>query len=56
MAQREKLGLRYVTDDRLHEGTVGSLSVAMNVVLKKIGKPPFWVRGDPPVRDRGEGT
>jgi general nucleoside transport system ATP-binding protein len=45
VAQREKLGLRYVTDDRLHEGTVGSLSVAMNVVLKQIGKPPFWVRG-----------
>jgi ABC-type uncharacterized transport system ATPase subunit len=45
VAQREKLGLRYVTDDRLHEGTVGSLSVAMNVVLKQIGKPPFWERG-----------
>ena len=28
VAQREKLGLRYVTDDRLHEGTVGSLAVA----------------------------
>ncbi|MDH4341310.1 MAG: ABC transporter ATP-binding protein, partial [Thermoleophilia bacterium] len=41
----EKLGLRYVTDDRLHEGTVGSLSVAMNLVLKQIGKPPFWERG-----------
>ena len=24
VAQREKLGLRYVTDDRLHEGTVGA--------------------------------
>jgi simple sugar transport system ATP-binding protein len=45
VSQRERLGLRYVTDDRLHEGTVGSLSVAMNVVLKQIGKPPFWVRG-----------
>jgi general nucleoside transport system ATP-binding protein len=45
VARREKLGLRYVTDDRLHEGTVSSLSVAMNVVLKRIGKPPFWVRG-----------
>lgn len=45
VAHREKLGLRYVTDDRLHEGTVSSLSVAMNVVLKQIGKPPFWVRG-----------
>ena len=45
VAQREKLGLRYVTDDRIHEGTVGSLSVAMNIVLKQIGKPPFWGRG-----------
>ncbi|PWU23270.1 MAG: ABC transporter ATP-binding protein, partial [Candidatus Rokuibacteriota bacterium] len=43
--QREKLGLRYVTDDRLGEGTVGSLSVALNIVLKRIGKPPFWERG-----------
>ena len=45
VAQREKLGLRYVTDDRLHEGTVGSLSVAMNIVLKQIGKAPYWERG-----------
>jgi simple sugar transport system ATP-binding protein len=45
VAQREKLGLRYVTDDRLHEGTVASLSVAMNIVLKQIGKPPYWERG-----------
>jgi ABC-type uncharacterized transport system ATPase subunit len=45
VAQREKLGLRYVTDDRLHEGTVGSLSVAMNIVLKQIGRRPFWERG-----------
>jgi len=45
VAQREKLGLRYVTDDRLHEGTISSLSVAMNIVLKQIGKPPYWERG-----------
>ncbi len=45
VAQREKLGLRYVTDDRLGEGTVGPLSVALNIVLKRIGKPPFWERG-----------
>ena len=43
--QREKLGLRYVTDDRLHEGTVGAMSVAMNIVLKQIGKPPYWQHG-----------
>jgi ABC-type uncharacterized transport system ATPase subunit len=45
VAQREKLGLRYVTDDRLHEGTVASISVAMNLVLKRIGKPPYWEHG-----------
>jgi simple sugar transport system ATP-binding protein len=45
VAQREKLGLRYVTDDRIHEGTIGSLSVALNMVLKRIGKRPFWERG-----------
>jgi len=43
--QREKLGIRYVTDDRLGEGTVGSFSVGLNLVLKRIGRPPFWRRG-----------
>jgi simple sugar transport system ATP-binding protein len=45
VAQREKLGLRYVTDDRLGEGTVSPLSVGLNLVLKRIGHPPFWQRG-----------
>jgi ABC-type uncharacterized transport system ATPase subunit len=45
VAQRERLGLRYVTDDRIHEGTIGSLSVALNMVLKRIGKRPYWERG-----------
>lgn len=40
--QRQRLGVRYVTDDRLGEGIVGSLSVALNLVLKRIGDPPFW--------------
>jgi ABC-type uncharacterized transport system ATPase subunit len=39
---RQELGVRYVTDDRLHEGTVANLSVAINLVLKRIGKPPYW--------------
>jgi simple sugar transport system ATP-binding protein len=42
---RQHLGLRYVTDDRLGEGIVGPLSVAMNMVSKRIGSPPFWVHG-----------
>jgi general nucleoside transport system ATP-binding protein len=43
--QRERLGLRYVSDDRLGEGTVAALSVGLNLVLKRIGQPPFWRRG-----------
>ncbi len=43
--QREKLGLRYVTDDRLGEGIVRSLPVSVNLVLKRIGHAPYWRRG-----------
>jgi general nucleoside transport system ATP-binding protein len=43
--QRQELGLRYVTDDRIGEGIVGPLSVALNLVLKRIGQAPFWRRG-----------
>jgi general nucleoside transport system ATP-binding protein len=39
---RQKLGLRYVTDDRLGEGTVPPLSVSLNLFLKRIGQRPFW--------------
>ncbi len=42
---RQQLGVRYVTDDRLHEGTVGSMSVALNLVIKRIGQKPFWKAG-----------
>jgi simple sugar transport system ATP-binding protein len=43
--ERQRLGVRYVTDDRLHEGTVRDMSVAVNMVLKRIGQAPFWRRG-----------
>lgn len=43
--QRERMGLRYVSDDRLGEGTVAALSVGINLVLKRIGQAPFWRRG-----------
>jgi len=43
--ERRQSGIRYVTDDRLGEGTVGTLSVAVNLVLKEIGAPPYWHRG-----------
>jgi simple sugar transport system ATP-binding protein len=45
VAGRQRLGLRYLTDDRLGEGTVGSFPLALNLVLKRIGAPPFWRRG-----------
>ena len=45
VAKRQKLGLRYVTDDRLGEGLVPSLDVATNLMLKRIGQRPFWRSG-----------
>jgi simple sugar transport system ATP-binding protein len=43
--ERRQRGVRYVTDDRLGEGTVGTYSVATNLVLKEIGSAPYWRRG-----------
>jgi ABC-type uncharacterized transport system ATPase subunit len=42
---RQRHGLRYVTDDRLNEGIVGALPVSINMVIKRIGMPPFWAKG-----------
>jgi len=42
---RQRLGLRYMTDDRLGEGIVRNLGVALNIFLKRIGEPPFWKWG-----------
>jgi simple sugar transport system ATP-binding protein len=42
---RQKLGLRYVTDDRLGEGIVGILPVGLNLFLKRVGEAPFWRHG-----------
>ncbi|HET8673116.1 MAG TPA: ABC transporter ATP-binding protein [Thermoleophilaceae bacterium] len=42
---RQKLGLRYLTDDRLGEGIVSGLSVSVNMFLKRIGDAPFWRHG-----------
>jgi simple sugar transport system ATP-binding protein len=42
VAARQRLGLRYMTDDRLGEGIVRSLGVSLNIFLKRIGEPPFW--------------
>ena len=43
--ERRRRGVRYVTDERVGEGMVGSFSVATNLVLKEIGTPPFFRRG-----------
>ena len=45
VAARQKLGLRYVTDDRLGEGIVSALPVGLNLFLKRIGQRPFWRHG-----------
>jgi general nucleoside transport system ATP-binding protein len=45
VSARQKLGLRYVTDDRLGEGIVGGLPVGLNLFLKRVGEPPFWRHG-----------
>jgi simple sugar transport system ATP-binding protein len=45
VASRQKLGLRYVTDDRLGEGIVGMLPVGLNLFLKRVGEAPYWRYG-----------
>jgi len=39
---RQQMGLRYLSDDRRGEAVVGTMSVETNLVLKRIGQPPFW--------------
>ncbi len=41
VATATRLGIGYVTDDRLHEGSVAASSVTDNVALKSIGRKPF---------------
>ncbi len=41
VAAATRAGIGYVTDDRLHEGSVASSSVAENIALKSIGRKPF---------------
>jgi simple sugar transport system ATP-binding protein len=42
---RHRMGLRYLTDDRLSEATVASFPLSLNLLLKTIGADPFWRRG-----------
>ncbi|MCA0042476.1 putative B6 ABC transporter ATP-binding protein [Celeribacter litoreus] len=45
IGQRRAKGMRYVTDDRLGEGTVGTFPMSINLLLKEIGEAPFWRSG-----------
>lgn len=45
VSERRRHGLRYLTDDRLEEGSVGAFPISENTVLKDIGDSPYWVRG-----------
>lgn len=44
VAHRQRLGLRFITDDRMGEGMVSSLPLSLNLLLKRIGEQPFWTR------------
>ena len=41
-----ELGVGYVPEDRLHDGLVGSFSVAENLVLDMYDRPPFAAVGN----------
>jgi ABC-type uncharacterized transport system ATPase subunit len=45
VAERRQQGIAYITDERHGEGTIGTFSVATNLVAKEIGKSPLWWRG-----------
>ena len=45
ISQRRKKGVRYITDERLGEGTVSDHSVATNLILKEIGERFYWTLG-----------
>jgi general nucleoside transport system ATP-binding protein len=45
VAERRQRGIAYITDERHGEGTIGTFSVATNLVAKEIGRPPLWWHG-----------
>ena len=51
VSERHDAGLRYLTDDRLGEGTVAAFPVSLNLLLKQVGRKPFWRSG---IEQRGE--
>ena len=54
MAERYRLGLRYVTDERLGEGLLPGMSLPSNLLLKRLGRAPYWRRGRLRRRAAGE--
>jgi len=54
VAGRRAAGVRYLTDDRLGEGSVATLPLSLNLLLERIGQPPFWRRGLPQDRPIAE--
>ncbi len=44
-AQRQKLGIHYVSEDRLNEGLAGNENIALNLQIKNLGAQPFWKYG-----------
>ncbi len=56
VAGRHRRGVRCISDDRLAEGAVGAFPIALNAVLKAIGRPPWWRGGiDRPAAIRARG-
>lgn len=43
--QRMRQGLRYLTDDRLGEGSLPAFPISLNLLLKRLGDAPFWRHG-----------
>lgn len=43
--ERRAKGVRYITDERLGEGTAAHHSLAVNLVIKEIGNERFWNHG-----------
>jgi len=41
VAERFKLGIGYISDDRINEGCVLDMDLAENAILKNYGRPPF---------------
>jgi len=55
--ERQARGLRYVSDDRMGEGSIGEFPVMLNLLLKSVGDAPFWRRGvenTPAIRALGQ--